>query len=198
MTRRRKRQLTEEERLLWEAVKKTATPLRADPKFEPVAHLETPKVPKTPKLSHKKLPLFDIGSKAAREPRGHSFAPTVKEQLSKTPLNMDRKKYGRMQRGKVAPEARIDLHGMTVAEAHPALLNFIVSSHTRGMRLVLVITGKGKVKDDGGPIPVRTGVLKNQLPHWLNSAPLRPLVLQVSEAHISHGGSGAFYVYLRR
>jgi DNA-nicking Smr family endonuclease len=40
--------------------------------------------------------------------------------------------------------------------------------------------------------------LRHQLPHWLSLPPLRAIVLQVSEAHLKHGGSGAFYVYLRK
>ncbi|HSG57221.1 MAG TPA: Smr/MutS family protein, partial [Paracoccaceae bacterium] len=75
---------------------------------------------------------------------------------------------------------------------------FILSSHARGMRLVLVITGKGKVKDYEAPMPARHGVLRHQVPQWLNLAPLRPLVLQIAPAHIRHGGQGAYYVYLRR
>jgi DNA-nicking Smr family endonuclease len=74
----------------------------------------------------------------------------------------------------------------------------VAEAHARGLRLVLVITGKGKARDDYGPIPTRTGVLRHQVPQWLSSGALRPLVLQVAEAHQRHGGSGAFYVYLRR
>ncbi len=103
-----------------------------------------------------------------------------------------------MVRGKLKPEARIDLHGMTLAQAHPALNSFILNAHADGLRLVLVITGKGKTRSDSGPIPERIGLLRNQVPRWLDMAPLRPLVLQVEESHRRHGGSGAYYVYLRR
>ena len=125
-------------------------------------------------------------------------APKPKPKVAPTGLNMDRKAFGRMKRGKLAPEARIDLHGMTLDRAHPALTQFILSSHGSGKRLVLVITGKGKGVDDRGPLPVPKGVLKRQVPHWLSIPPLAQAVLQVSSAHISHGGDGALYVYLRR
>jgi DNA-nicking Smr family endonuclease len=36
------------------------------------------------------------------------------------------------------------------------------------------------------------------VPHWLSLPPLRPCILQLAEAHLSHGGAGALYVYLRR
>ena len=103
-----------------------------------------------------------------------------------------------MLRGKTAPEARIDLHGMTLAEAQPELVRFILNAHASGLRLVLVITGKGKRDEDHGPIPARRGVLRHQVPHWLNLPPLSAAVLQVASAHLKHGGEGAYYVYLRR
>jgi DNA-nicking Smr family endonuclease len=111
---------------------------------------------------------------------------------------MDAKAFSRLTRGKLSPEARIDLHGMTLAEAEPELTRFVLDSYARGCRLVLVITGKGRPAQDHGPIPQRTGVLRQQLPVWLSREPLRSLVLQIAEAHLKHGGGGAFYVYLRR
>ena len=63
---------------------------------------------------------------------------------------------------------------------------------------MLVVTGKGKDRDDGGPIPVRLGVLRHNVPQWLSTPPLAQIVLQVTEAHLKHGGGGAYYVYLRR
>ena len=111
---------------------------------------------------------------------------------------MDQKAYGRMKRGKLAPEGRIDLHGMTLDQAHPALTRFILGAQADGKRLVLVITGKGKPGDDAGPMPRPRGVLKRQVPMWLAMPPLAQAVLQISAANIRHGGDGAFYVYLRR
>lgn len=114
------------------------------------------------------------------------------------PVRMDRKALTRLKGGKLDPEARIDLHGMTLAQAHPALIGFIQRSQAQGRRLVLVITGKGAALDGDGPIFERRGVLKRQVPHWLHQAPLAGAVLQVAQAHRRHGGEGALYVYLRR
>jgi DNA-nicking Smr family endonuclease len=111
---------------------------------------------------------------------------------------MDAKAFGRLTRGKLAPQARIDLHGMTLAEAQPRLTGFVLGAQAQGLRLVLVITGKGRRVADDGPIPHRHGVLRHQVPIWLAQGPLAPAVLQVAEAHQRHGGGGAFYVYLRR
>ncbi len=118
--------------------------------------------------------------------------------MARAPLRMDAKAFTRMSRGKLSPEARIDLHGLTLAEAHPELIRFILNAQSQGLRLVLVITGKGKRFEDDGPIPQRVGVLKHNVPQWLRMPPLGPAILQVAEAHLKHGGSGAYYVYLRR
>jgi DNA-nicking Smr family endonuclease len=108
---------------------------------------------------------------------------------------MDAKTHGKMTRGKLQPEARIDLHGMTLAEAHPELIRFILNAHSPGLRLVLVITGKGKRRDDTARSRSASGALRHQVP-LAAPAPLGPAVLQVSEAHLKHGGAGAYYVYL--
>jgi DNA-nicking Smr family endonuclease len=110
---------------------------------------------------------------------------------------MDRRTFTQLKRGKSKPEARIDLHGMTAARAHTALTAFVLRAHAEGRRLVLVITGKGDA-EGGGLYPEARGVLRRQVPHWLELPPLGPIILQVTEAHQRHGGSGAFYVYLRR
>lgn len=141
---------------------------------------------------------FQLGQKASDRPAPHDLKPPLSDRLHGKPPSMDRKTFEKMKRGKVRPEARLDLHGMTVDRAHPALTRFILSSQAKGHRLVLVITGKGKDRDDGGPIPQPRGILKNQVPQWLQLPPLAQAVLEVTQAHVSHGGAGAYYVYLRK
>ncbi len=128
----------------------------------------------------------------------HDLVPALEERLVAQPVRIDRRTHQQMTRGKLRPEARIDLHGMTLAEAHPELIRFVLNAHEAGKRLILVITGKGKRGDDQGPIPQRVGVLRHQVPQWLTQPPLGAVVLQVTPAHLKHGGGGAFYVYLRR
>ena len=193
----RRRTLRPEEMELWHAVARTAKPLHALPFRRKLdATPPTPVIVKPPEPSTR-LPAFRLGEKS-RSPKSHSLAPGLSDALAAAPILMDAKAHARMTRGKLAPEARIDLHGMTLAEAHPELIRFILNAHSAGLRLVLVITGKGKQKPDHGPIPQRLGVLRHQLPLWLRQAPLAPCVLQISEAHLKHGGTGAFYIYLRR
>jgi len=206
---RRRRGLTEEDRALWKRVAASVTPQTsqssgkraepdpapADPPVPSAVH-DMPPVPKP--VIRPKPSAFRIGEKAQPRTPGHELAPTAGAELRAQPVRMDRKAHKRMTRGKLEPEARIDLHGMTLAEAHPELLDFIARAYGRGMRLVLVITGKGREREEPGPIPVPRGILKTQVPRWLQSGPLRLMVLQVTEAHQSHGGTGAYYVYLRR
>lgn len=119
-------------------------------------------------------------------------------QSTSNPLRMDAKAHAALQKGKLAPEARLDLHGLTLAQAHQALVGFIARTHGQGKRLVLVITGKGKERLDHNAMPSHLGLLRYQAPRWLQMPPLDHHVLQVSQAHPRHGGEGALYVYLRR
>ncbi|WP_431297769.1 Smr/MutS family protein [Tabrizicola sp. BL-A-41-H6] len=190
----RRRTLRPEEEELWRSVARTARPLHENPIF----HKPEPAMAAVPLAQAKpRLNTFTLGEKARRAEQ-HDLAPSLPSLLAAAPLQMDAKMHGKMTRGKLAPEARIDLHGMTLAEAHPELIHFILNVQSAGLRLVLVITGKGKRRDDLGPIPQRMGALRHQVPQWLRQPPLGQAVLQISEAHLKHGGSGAYYVYLRR
>jgi DNA-nicking Smr family endonuclease len=192
----RRRTLRPDEEELWRTVARTTRPLHDHPMFHKPAD---PPPPVPPPLTHAKprLSPFTLGEKT-RKPERHDLAPSLPQMLTAAPLQMDAKTHGKMTRGKLLPEARIDLHGMTLPEAHPELIHFILNAQNAGLRLVLVITGKGKRRDDTGPIPQRMGALRHQVPQWLRLSPLGPAVLQVTEAHLKHGGSGAYYVYLRR
>jgi DNA-nicking Smr family endonuclease len=195
---RRPRHLSPEELALWDHVTRRDAPM-AKPRPKP---LNTPP-PRIPEVNAPVLPdpvvihPFLVGEKVDHR-RSNDLLPGLAEDMARAPVRMDAKAFGKMKKGKLVPDARIDLHGMTLTEAHPALVSFILSSHANGRRLVLVITGKGKIRDDFAPMPVRQGILRHQVPQWLNLPPLQAMVLQIAPAHISHGGSGAYYVYLRR
>lgn len=195
-----RRRLRPDELALWREVAKTAAPLdprrTESPQEDPADHSPLPR--RDPTAARDPVRPFRVGASAAPGPERHDLAPSVSERVAEAPLKMDRKTHQRMRRGKLDPDARIDLHGMRLEEAHAALQSFILASHAGGRRLVLVITGKGRRTEDDGPIPRRPGVLRHQLPHWLATPPLSSVVLQTREAHLKHGGAGAFYVYLRR
>lgn len=97
----------------------------------------------------------------------------------------------KIAKGRLALEARIDLHGMVQSEAHGFLLDFILNAHARGLRHVLVITGKGtSIGSDGA--------LKRAVPLWFSLPEFRPLISSYETAARNHGGEGALYVRLAR
>jgi DNA-nicking Smr family endonuclease len=104
-------------------------------------------------------------------------------------LAMDRRAERKLRDGDVSIEARLDMHGMTQREAHTALTDFIAKQVKAGTRNLLVITGKGRSGE---------GVLKANFKDWLENLPDAARILAVRPAAIKHGGSGAFYVILRR
>ncbi|ETX28710.1 Smr/MutS family protein [Roseivivax isoporae] len=186
-----------EELELWSQVARSTSRLPGRPKFRasaPPPKAAVPRMPEDAPPAAEPLPEFRIGEKAGGGGQNGTAMPSYRA----APPAMDAKAYGRMKRGKLHPEARIDLHGMTIERAHPALVGFILGAQAQGKRLVLVITGKGAPREPHDPAPRRRGVLKQQVPQWLRLPPLGGAVLQVSEAHLRHGGGGAYYVYLRR
>lgn len=191
-----RRKLTADEIELWRKVARQAE--RLHPELPQSIHPTTLPKPKPSKSPKARIDAFDLGQTAPAKPARNSLKPSVTEGLRAVPVQMDTKVFGRMKRGKLKPEGKLDLHGMRVDTAHPALIRFVLTAQAQGKRLVLVVTGKGKDRDEPGPIPTPRGVLRNQVPHWLSIPPLAQAVLQVTPAHISHGGDGAYYVYLRR
>jgi DNA-nicking Smr family endonuclease len=108
---------------------------------------------------------------------------------------VDRATAARLRRGEMTIDATLDLHGLTQKEAHSALIGHIARAHVLGQRCLLVVTGKGGKQDGSGR---ETGVLRANVPRWLNEAPARAHVLAFSPARPRHGGEGALYVLLRR
>ncbi|MBS0470031.1 MAG: Smr/MutS family protein [Proteobacteria bacterium] len=116
---------------------------------------------------------------------------------------LDGRTAERLKRGTLEPDARIDLHGMTEAVAHDALLKFLRNAQRRGTKLALVVTGKGIAQDTDAPFDMELhqrsrGVLKSSVPRWLNERDFAGLIAATRPAHKRHGGEGALYVYLRK
>ena len=182
---RRKRALSEEERVLWESVAKQTKPLRKRSRAA------------KPQLAAPETP---VAAKAAAAPKVHPSAkvpgaPRPDVTPAAPPLApLGRRERSQLSRGRKEIDARLDLHGMTQTRAHRALSGFLQRAHHDGLTFVLVITGKGRVT---GADPER-GVLRRQVPQWLNLPEFRSLVVGFEEAHIGHGGEGALYVRIRR
>jgi DNA-nicking Smr family endonuclease len=183
---RRKRALSEEERVLWESVAKQTKPLR-----------------KRSRAAKPQLAAPDSASpaaaKAAAAPKVHPpakvpRAPRPEVAPAAPPLApLGRRERAQLSRGRKEIDARLDLHGMTQTRAHRALSGFLLRAHREGLTFVLVITGKGKMGAES-----ERGVLRRQVPQWLSLPEFRSLVVGFEEAHIGHGGEGALYVRIRR
>ncbi|MEM9708368.1 MAG: Smr/MutS family protein [Pseudomonadota bacterium] len=184
MSKRKRREIRPEERDLWQSYASDMKPLKRD---RPLVG-QPEDAPAAP----------PIASKSAKPPpRPVKSAASSKALGAANPApRMDAKTFGRMRRGKLAPDGKIDLHGMHQDAAHAALTSFVLGRHAKGARLLLVITGKGKAGDDA--LWIERGILRRRVPEWLRLPPLGPIVLDVTEAHQRHGGSGAYYVYLKR
>ena len=98
----------------------------------------------------------------------------------------------KLKRGELPVQAHIDLHGLTKKDAEEAVRRFLITSHYRGLRCVLIIHGRGLNSPDSFP------VLKERLPVWLNRGPARKIVMAFSSAQPYDGGTGAIYVLLRK
>jgi DNA-nicking Smr family endonuclease len=180
-----KRVPTGEERELFEEILKDAKPLKGRTRPRAKA-AKPPAVEPAPKPQTEMPPV---------RPRG---APRT------GPSGLDGNTADRLRRGQLDPEARLDLHGLTEAAAHRALVAFVKGAQARGLKLVLVVTGKG-AKDEAPDAPFdmertrRTrGVLRVMTPRWLQERDMVALVADVRAAHRRHGGEGALYIYLRK
>lgn len=175
MTARSGKKLSDEDRVLWSLVARTARPLKGRPIPETAAPAQPPS-----------------------EPSGGTPAPAAKPATAAPPAKrqhlahvLDQPTLDKLSKGRLPIEGRVDLHGMSQSEAHSLLLSFLRRAHMGGVRYVLVITGKGS--SSGGE-----GVLRRAVPEWLATPSFRSLVSSYDHAARGHGGSGALYVRLRR
>ncbi len=168
--------------------------------------------PKRPEPKRPKIKRNDV---TRPEPRRPSPLPTAVAIPSPGPgpafaapsagrgtiAGLDRRSAEKLRRGRMEIDARIDLHGMTQAQAHAALNRFLSGTHSAGARCVLVITGKGAPRGEAEPgiMPDRSrGVLRAMVPQWLGEPENRARIVAVQPAQLRHGGGGALYVLLRR
>ena len=168
---KRRRELTSDETKLWRRVAEGVKPRRPLPP-EP----EDP--PSAPRAAVKSATPGPAPVRAGKPPtRAGAAAPA------------NRVGEKRVRRGRLEIGATLDLHGHTLTTAQTALTRFLALAHARGDRVVIVVTGVGR----GGE-----GVLRRMLPEWLAAQGVRALIAGYAPAHRSHGGAGAFYVFLKR
>jgi DNA-nicking Smr family endonuclease len=122
-------------------------------------------------------------------PREHVPDVTAEESLFFARPGLQQRLLRRFKRGELRPEARLDLHGCTIAEAAHLLAHFLHNAQHAGQRCVYVIHGKGHRSAAGRP------ALKAQVNQWLRDA---PAVLAFCSTQAKDGGMGALYVLLKR
>ena len=160
--------------MLWSTITRSIAPLKGRKRAEDAAEIAPAETRSTARPA---------ASPAATPPRRTTPPPLAP---------IDRRTKQRLARGATEIGGRLDLHGLTQAEAHAALARFLHGAQARDVKVVLVITGKGGSDGDG------RGVLKRQVPMWLEGPELRSLVIGYDNAGIGHGGAGALYVRVRR
>jgi DNA-nicking Smr family endonuclease len=183
---RGRRALDTEERALWETVTKQIKPLRR----------RKPKEADVVAEAAEDAPVLAV-AKVKPSRAAESSKPVVTAPRPKAPpplVALGRRERSHLARGRKEIEARLDLHGMTQARAHRALIGFLSRASEDGLTFVLVITGKGR----SGAAESERGVLRRQVPEWLGLPEFRSFVVGFEEASIGHGGAGALYVRLRR
>ena len=202
---KKRRGLTDEDEELWHYVTRNVAPDNGKPRV--LGHVvpdDTVPERETEPSRHKLPPRAQPKPKPKPEPPLAAPAARKKPPLPEPkPVILERKKARRIARGEEEIDARLDLHGMTQDAAHGALVGFIRRCHADGLRMVLIITGKGgamsKLRQaDDEVMPRPRGVLRQNVPRWLGGSEIGAFVVSYSAAHISHGGDGALYVRLRR
>ncbi|MBY0560656.1 Smr/MutS family protein [Hyphomicrobium sp.] len=185
---------------IWRHTAATIEPLkRAKARFHPAsdavkaAGVSRPKISAEPERPPVKPRSAHAHPEIARPKPSPAKAPDL--------ALFDRNSVRKLRGGRTEIEARVDLHGMRQDEAHMALRSFLFSCQRRGLRFVLVITGKGKTNgkalSEEGYGERERGVLKRNVPRWLDEPELRAIVVSFTVAAIQHGGEGAMYVHLR-
>ncbi len=182
--RKKEKSLSKEDRILWGQVAKTVDAFPG--RMESVFLDETDAPPTSPAPRRQK----NINkAKTATPPKVSKTTGTASLQQPLNPI--DKPVYRKLARGRVNLDARIDLHGLTQTAAHNLLYGFLVSAHQRGLRHVLVITGKGASRGS-------EGILRRAVPQWLSSVEFRGLASGCEPAARGHGGDGALYVRLKK
>lgn len=176
---------------VWQQVVQSARPLKKAANVVPQPLAPLPKVYKPAGASAAAYATAEAKQKAPLPHGRHSEKPAPQ---------MDKRLRQRFERGELPVEARIDLHGLTLANAERALSKFLRDGIAQQKRCLLVITGKGQSKAADTPIMNHQGrgVLRAWLPDYLKRGPWRDQILGLAPARQEMGGAGAFYVLLRR
>jgi len=180
MTRKR-RNLTEDEKTLWDHIAKRIIPLKSEKKRITQAPSKAV-VPPSP----------------SRQKKASFALPPQEASQNKKPLSPSTHRIRRVRRVEI--EARLDLHGFTREQARKRLGQFLTRCQGCGYLWVLVITGKGRrhPESEKSYNTSPRAILRDLVPQWLEEADFRPIVSAYTIAKPQDGGSGALYIRLKR
>jgi DNA-nicking Smr family endonuclease len=171
------RGLTAAERAAWAHLAKTVTPLGA------LAALNSP-----PRRG-------GVGGGGSKPAASHT--PTLPPPQGGGGSGLDSHWDRRLKTGALEPDFTLDLHGLTLDQAHGRLERGLAQARSLGARLVLVVTGKPRPTEaaDRGQ---KRGAIRAKLLDWLAAGPHGDSVAAIRQAHRRHGGDGALYLVLRK
>ncbi len=175
---------------LWEKIAKTVAPIKSD-KISPtnIVDNQSKKAGLKPVAKSAKSKIQPQKQISPNQQNSTSNRHTPSDLRYQEASGMDGASSKKLRAGKFDVEATLDLHGMTQQSAYLTLQRFIQTSVSNQFRTILVITGKGS---EG------RGVLRNQFPEWLKTDACAQYILAFGQAQAKDGGSGAFYIRLRR
>ncbi|UYH52129.1 Smr/MutS family protein [Candidatus Kirkpatrickella diaphorinae] len=185
----RRRELAPDERTLWDMFTRDIAPLKSlsrKPRKKPVVPAPQPESALPTNMRAPSRQRLKATPGQDRSPR-RVTAPTPKIEIGARLPGLDNTSWRALLKGKKAAQRKLDLHGFAAQKAFHALHDFLIQSHRDEVRYVEVITGLG----GGG----EGGVLRRELPHWLERQELRPLILGVVYTH--RANKGAVRILLR-
>lgn len=175
---RRPRTLSAAERTLWhDWARRTAVVPMPGKALEPA-----PPPPAEPPPPAAPTPLRPAAAAPSRP------AMLTEVHVGVAPPGLDDRRWRELRRGRIRPERTLDLHGVRAQEAHHAVRGFVRQAAAEGLRCIAIVTGRGSSPEGG--------ILRRELPHWLNAPELRPLLLGAAHPHAAN--AGAVHLLLRR
>ena len=110
-------------------------------------------------------------------------------------------KDSKVQNKRIIKTRSIDLHGYSLDEANKAIESFINKAFLENVNKLIVVTGKGLHSDNEKDpyVSKDLGILKYSVPEFIsNTGSLMSMINEITDARIEDGGSGAFYIYLKK
>ena len=164
---------------LWERIKQTISPLNRDDVLKT-------EVLKQVRPNRKAQPKAPKPKSLVSRPPASPYQSTLK-----TPLpfsEIDRKTQRKIDKGAMPVDGKLDLHGLTVAQAHQQFNRYIRTSAAQGRRCIVVVTGKGD--------PTKgSGTIRRELPHWAQGSEVSHYIHSLSEPIKN---KGRYIILLRR